>query len=236
MLASGCTDRTAGRRLVRACAGAALSGALALAAAAPADAARAGWFNCSASGGDAFGVPIVTANPAYQPCAPEQNSSPVDLAVPLAPIGVTVLSGDLYARTVLKSPDRAPKEGDHAQAYAAAAVNEVITPEGSLLVENIESSATVTCRSNGRPHLFTRGGVTDIHVNGEQITDLLNDPQTLDVGIGTLEINQTVETADSIEFTALKLTPAVGPPVVLGHTRAGFTGNPCRTGSPPLLP
>lgn len=225
-----------GGRLARACAGAAASAAVALALAAPAEAGRAGFFNCTATGGDAFGVPIAEANPQYSPCEADLAIAPVDLTIPLAPLPVEVFAGDLYARTVLKSPDRNPKEGDHTQAYAAASITELTLGDDTLLVETVESSATATCRSSGRVHFFTNGGVQDLHLNGEQIADTINGPMTIPAGALTLHLNQVEETADSIMRTAIEVEPAEGPSLVLAQTKAGVTGNPCKTGTPPLLP
>lgn len=180
----------------------------------------AGTFKCTATGADFGGQQAGVANAAYSPCIKDRKVEPVDFAFPANPLfGLTIES--VYGRTV-------PNARVNAQAYAGAAVVNLDLFGTHFRLEVVESSSTVSC-SGGKPHLFNRGGVTDLFINDTQVIDFANTPMSGSIpGLGSLAINQTTKSGSQITFTAFKLTPAaVFPPITLADTKAGFSGNPC---------
>ena len=205
-------------RRLRVLAAAGAASVAVLAGAVPAQAA--GTFKCTATGAKIGATSVAVANPLYSPCLKQRVAQPIDFALPANPLlGLTVES--VYGRTV-------PNARVNAQAYAGAVIVNIALLGFDVRLEVVESSSTVSC-SGGKPHLFNRGGVTDLHINGVQVIDFENDPRSFSIpGLGSLAINQTTKTANEITFTAFKLTPAaIFPAITLADTKAGFAGNPC---------
>ncbi|WP_026912653.1 Ig-like domain-containing protein [Patulibacter minatonensis] len=188
------------------------------------------------------------ANASDAPCA--NGTAAILNPTDIGPVRVDLANAD----TVVQPANLAgapAADGDNGRATASV-TNPVVDVGGGatgirLTADVIGATASYTCRA-GAPVpagssvvaniVLTVGGVaTPITLPGN------NQPYRLDLpaGLGTLLLNQTVQTNGRIVQRALQLqVPVDGSvaDVVIGEAAAGFTGNPCAAAviAPPANP
>ena len=205
--------------------------ALALAAAslaAPAAQAAAGDpFSCRASLArtEGFALPInmepVVANAPNNPCVAEDAA----LLDPLNPLTISTVASvrALYAQTNL--------DARSSEARSGAAVAVVTIPGApTITAYALTSQATATCGTgSGKPKLSGSSNVLYVQIGSDPALIDISDPQTIDIGVGTVYLNQQTTANDELTQRALRVVvPGVGT-VTVAESRADFHGNPCDT-------
>jgi large repetitive protein len=172
----------------------------------------AGTFTCTATALNLAGTP---ANPANSPCRSDATAT-ARLTIGLGLLSVTgsalSASTEVAATSAISSAQLASTR--------ISALGLV-----SIEVGAITSTATVSC-VNGVPVFAGGSAIAALKINGVAIP---LGPGTLRIPllIGTLELNTTTVTANSVTQRAFALTSLLGG-VVIGEARVGTQGNPCR--------
>lgn len=190
------------------------------------DPVRTGVFTCTAT---ALNKTNSTANPPNQPCRDDARSA--DLVN--VNLGVISIKGSGLIATTSQTPDdlnTPPAEGDNATAHAELASIKIRVLAATIEVGVITSTATVQCvpGSDGLvPEFLGSSTVTALKVNGIAIP-IGSGPIHVPLLIGSLDLNVTHRTANSITQTAFTLNTLLGK-VVIGEASAGMhaiPGNP----------
>lgn len=183
------------------------------------DPLRSGVFTCTAT---ALNGANSTANPANQPCRDDARRAP------LVNVGLGLISirGDGLIATTDQTPDNLsvpPAAGDNATAHAELASIKIRVLAVTIEVGVISSTAVARCvpGSGGLvPEFVGTSTVTALKVNGVAIP-LGSGPVHLPLLVGSLDLNLTRRTADSVTQTAFALNTLLGK-VVIGEASAGM--------------
>jgi len=189
-------------------------------------AGRGGVLTCTAT---AFNLSGPVANPANLPCRDDARSlAGGGLNLGLLSIRVSTLTaGTAQQPDDLSAP---PADGDNATARAglsSARINALGLV--SIEVGMISSTAEARCVAGPGelvPRLAGSSSVAGLRVNGVPVP-VGSGPLRIPLVIGTLELNTTVTTANSVTQRAFALTTLFGK-VVIGEAKAGVQDSPCR--------
>ena len=183
---------------------------------------RNGEFSCRASGiriGDSEGG---VANPARIPCRDALDAAPLTLGLGL--LSVTLTNGKAVTdQTPNSLTGTAPQAGDRATAHAEA--TEVVIRSGLTVIRvaGLFSDAAATCTGSGPPVLSGSSKVTVLSLAGQPVVTATAQT-TIPLVLATLRLNQRVVGPSEITQRALVLDNVIGPDIVIGEARAGFTG------------
>lgn len=208
---------------------------LLLAAASPAHASAAS-FSCRASAerisvpGVLSSEPIV-ANSGDSPC---QTDGPNSAANFTAPSNSTLsLTTDALSASTKSTNNSASATADVAMPNLGLLNSDPVLGNSLTLSANtLSATASYTC-VDGQPTAGGGSTVEDLTTGGSLgiSTDLSSPSATetiaLPGGLGTLYINQTVQTATSITHRAIYLKLASGATIAIGEAVADISGNPC---------
>jgi hypothetical protein len=189
---------------------------------------RNGVFSCKATALNLAGLVVVQANPPDVPCVDDhENLANVNLNAGL----LNVRANALDARTD-QTPDNLdatpPAEGDNAT--ATAQIESTRITSGLLVTIElgvIRSTASATCAiSIGglAPAFAGSSHIASLRINGVPIT-VGSAPLTIPLVIGSLHLNQTVTTGNSVTQRAVFLDTLLTD-VVLGEAKANVEGTP----------
>jgi hypothetical protein len=190
------------------------------------DAVRSGVFTCTAT---ALNKLDSTANPANLPCHDDARRAPlVNLN-----LGVLSVRGDGLIATTDQTPDDLrvpPAAGDNATAHAELASVRIRVLAVTVEVGMISSTAVARCVPGAGglvPEFVGSSTITALKVNGVAIP-IGSGPIHIPLLVGSLDLNVTHRTADSVTQTAFTLNTLLGK-VVIGEASAGMHAVP---GSP----
>lgn len=190
---------------------------------------RNGAFTCSATALNLAGQVSAQANPADNPCVDATATGPDNT---LNAGLVTVKTTGLSASTDLtpNNQSTAPAAGDKAVAVSGAGSTK-ITVAGLVTIElgMITSSASTTCVAGTGglvPQFAGSSTITSLKINGATVT-IGSGPTTIPLVVGSLKLNSTITTATGVTQRAVVLDTLLTD-VVIGESKAGVAGNPCR--------
>jgi hypothetical protein len=180
----------------------------------------AGQFSCRASAIRVAGLPLIgtiepfVANPRVVPCRAQNDSLLSNVTV--GPVS----AGAVEAVTAV-----IPGFGAGSFARVVGA-NVAIGP--GIGAEVLRANASVTC-SSGSPVLGSESQVTRLVIGTNTVAVPPGHFHITIPGVGTLHLNETITTPNSVTRRALWLqTPsALLPEVVIAEAHADYTGNPC---------
>jgi hypothetical protein len=202
--------------LARLAAAAVLAGSIA-ALAPPAAGAATGSFTCQASAArvSLTGAPTLdpfVANAGNSPCVAEQRAL-------VSPTTVGPLT--IQALTVNTGVDQ---NGATARARVTSPALGQPLP---LSADVLDASVTYTC-VNGRPEASSTSTVVGLVAAAQTFAVPPGGaPLTVPLGpLGTLDVNKTLTSGNTLTRQALSLTTPLGT-VVISEASVGFTGNPC---------
>lgn len=193
---------------------------------------RDGAFSCRASALRVTGLvnaEQAVANPGNSPCVDDAKSV---LTATHTSGSVNVSSRTLNASTD-QTPDNleptAPAATDNAVATASVERATVSTSLVTVNAVGVQSQARVQCTAGpgGLVPAFTSSStIASLTINGIAVNVNGSGTINLPLGLGTVQLNQTSTTANSITQTAIRIV-IDGQTVVIGEARANFSGNPC---------
>ncbi len=187
---------------------------------------RSGTFSCRGAALRLLGIEQAISNNPYTPC---KDASASLLNLP----AIGGLTAQVAGSSTNATPDNpaltAPAIGDRAEADANTAT--VVIPVAGKIVRAsvLTSHAEARCTSGGTPVLSGSGNITGLTINGVPAGVNAGGSANINLLLGTLHINNTVNTATSVTQRGIwfeSLLPGVGD-IVVSEARAGFTGNPC---------
>ena len=177
-----------------------------------------GAFGCTASAAELLGTRPAVANPGGTPCADDERTA-ARVSIGLGLLKVT-------ADGLTASTDAAP---GGVSATAGLLTTRISTIGLVIEIGTMTSSATATCVAGptGLAPVFSGSSrIASLKVNGVRLP-IGPGPVTIPLVVGTLSLNSTVATADGLTQRAFDLRTLLGN-VVVGESRVGATGNPCR--------
>lgn len=191
---------------------------------------RNGAFACRATALRINAGETAVANAPYAPCA--------DGGQTVATASRSVLHVDVAAATLSAASDQTPNDLESTAPDAAdngtATSTAVKATVGALGLVNVtttdvRSTASVRCSPGAGglvPVLTSSSSIGSLKVNGITVTVLGSGAVSLPLGLGTVQFNRTVSTPTSVTRQAVRIV-LLGQEVVIGESRAGFSGNPC---------
>jgi sugar lactone lactonase YvrE len=194
---------------------------------------RTGVFSCQATALNLAGIIVARANPPDVPCVDDAKAvANVNLSAGI----LTVRASALTAQTN-QTPDdllaTPPAPGDGTSASARVEYTRISTLLVNIEVGVIEASASVTCDAAMNPHFAGKSRIASLRINGLAV-DVGSAPLTIPLVIGTLQLNSTTITPDSVVQRAFALDTLLTD-VVLGEAKANVEplpgepgGSPCR--------
>lgn len=200
---------------------------------------RAGSFGCKGTALRIGASEGVVANPPFIPCVTDAEQ----LANTTVPLG----SGNALQVILLESRTQSnpnptaegtrPFLGHGGGAQSGVAGVGLKLGTLTLTTGAIRSRVNVVCLTHapplgpGSPPVMTvqPSDVFFVKVNNTQLA--VSQPVVLPIlGVGTLYLNRTIRTGDSLTRRAIELDrPGTQPDIVIAEARVGFTGNPCTT-------
>jgi hypothetical protein len=188
----------------------------------PAAGAQAAVYTCSGVGLSLLGVPTAVAGGPTAPCD-NANATAADtdtlLGPALLPLGTLRVTA-LDARTTFPSVTFGRPR---AVGYGGLGSLRVSLAGVSLAATGLTASASATCVDSpfgSEPAFGTDGRVGQLEING-QLTPIGADPVDIPLGIGTLHLNNVVQTPTRVTRRALWLQTLLGD-VVVGEASAGL--------------
>lgn len=196
---------------------------------------RDGVFSCRASVIRIGSNDPVVANNPNVPCKDDDSFlARANLSAGLLSVKVNGLEA-LTDQTPDDLESQAPAVGDQAQAKATVASVTISTLLLSVKIDLIESQATARCVAGPdglTPQLSGSSKVAGLSINGVPV-NVGSAPLSIPLLVGTLHLNNTVETGDTITQRAVFLDAATD--VVIAESKANFegtdahpAGNPCQ--------
>lgn len=199
-------------------------------------AGRTGAFSCRASGLRLVSLDPDVANNPFTPCA---DASKTVVSANLSATGsggslVKVSSGTLVATTD-QNPNTltgtTPSTSDFGAATATVE-NATVSVLGlvNIATTDVRSNAKVSCVAGPGglvPSLTGSSSIASLKINGLSVAVNGSATIQLPLGLGSVQINRTVTTANTITQQAVRVQ-LLGLEVVIAEAKAGFTGtNPC---------
>lgn len=194
---------------------------------------RTGVFSCRARALNVAGIIVAEANGPDVPCVDDAET----VATVNLNAGILNVKADALTGTTNQTPDNLlapPLAGDNASAHAQVDYTKI----GSLLV-NIElgvvtSDAAVTCVAGPgglQPQFSGSSHVAGLKINGVSVT-VGSAPLTIPLVIGSLSLNRTVVSGNTVTQQAVVLDTALTD-VVIAESKANFEGKPNSPGGNP---
>ncbi|CRK61935.1 protein of unknown function (DUF1555) [Alloactinosynnema sp. L-07] len=194
---------------------------------------RTGVFSCRARALDVAGIIVAEANPPDVPCVDDSETvANVNLNAGILNVRATAVHGSTNL-----TPDnqlQPPMVNDTAAAHAKVDSTKI----GSLLVSIelgvITSDAAVTCvagPSGLYPQFSGSSHIASLKINGVSVT-VGSAPLTIPLVIGSLKLNSTVVSGNTVTQRAVVLDTALAD-VVIAESKANFEGKPESPGGNP---
>lgn len=192
---------------------------------------RAGTFSCRAQGLKALNIGLVIANDPFNPCA-DANPALATLNLPL--LGTIRVGANVIQATTDSTPNN-PKTAPVAvndRGEADSKVTNVVLAIGLDVIRAtvVSSHAEARCTAVGQaPALSGSTTITSLTRNGQNVA-LVNGKADINLLLGTLHINHTQKTANTVTQRAIWFESTVLGSlldVVVAEAKAGYTGNPC---------
>lgn len=195
-------------------------------------AGRTGAFACRGSGLRLVGIEPGVANGPYSPC---KDDAKTVISANLSSGLVNVTSGTLVATTDQEPNNLSatpPTTSDFAKATATVE-RATVSALGLVNISTVDlrSQASVKCVAAPGgglvPSLTGSSSFASLRINGASIAVNGSLSIQLPLGLGSVQTNRKVTTANSITQQAVRVQ-LLGLEVVIAEARAGFTGtNPC---------
>ncbi|WP_197043307.1 Vgb family protein [Saccharothrix sp. NRRL B-16314] len=194
---------------------------------------RTGVFSCQATALNLAGIIVARANPPDVPCVDDSKTvANVNLSSGILNVRANALTAktDQTPDDLLATP---PAPGDGSSASARVEYTRISTLLVNIEVGVIEASASVTCDAAMNPVFAGKSRIASLRINGLAV-DVGSAPLTIPLVIGSLQLNSTTITADSVVQRAFALDTLLTD-VVLGEAKANVEplprepgGSPCR--------
>lgn len=194
---------------------------------------RTGVFSCQATALNLAGIVVARANPPDVPCVDDSETvANVNLSAGILNVRANALTAktDQTPDDLLATP---PAPGDGSSASARVEYTRISSLLVNIEVGVIEASASVTCDAAMNPVFAGKSRIASLRINGLAV-DVGSAPLTIPLVIGSLQLNSTTITADSVVQRAFALDTLLTD-VVLGEAKANVEplprepgGSPCR--------
>jgi hypothetical protein len=175
-------------------------------------------------GGQLLAEPFV-ANDAGAPCTAENSDLIGDFDLDPLPVSGRLL----YSRTNAGSP-----QAESGVADIEIALGEIIPDAPTLGVQVLTSEAGVSC-NNGTASTNSHSRVVGLTADGEDqlVIPPGDDPAEIPIDpLINVKLNETVHDGNTVTQRALHINALAGNlDIVVAEAIAGFTGNPCATGT-----
>ncbi|MPZ51097.1 MAG: hypothetical protein GEU75_17665 [Dehalococcoidia bacterium] len=196
---------------------------------------RNGIFSCRASVLHLLSNEPVIANDPDVPCEDDHKAlAAVNLSAGLLSIKANALDA-LTDQTPNQLESALPAAGDEGRAEATVASVTISTVGLQIEIDVIHSRALAECESDAvglSPHLSGSSSIAGLSINGVPI-EVGADPISIPLIIGTLNLNDTVTTDNSVTQRAVFLDTLLTD-VIIAEAQANFegtsvhpSGNPC---------
>lgn len=195
---------------------------------------RNGTFSCRASAIRIASIDPVVANDPESPCKDDHRTlAQANLSSGLISVKATGLDAvtDQTPNDLTTAP---PAAGDNASAKATTASVTITTVATVIKVDLIESNATVQCVAGPgglTPKMTGSSKVTGLSIDGVPVT-VGSGPLDVPLVVGTLHLNNTATTANSITQRAVWLDTVLTD-VVVSESKADFHGSPAHPSGNP---
>jgi Calx-beta domain-containing protein len=190
---------------------------------------RGGSFTCRATAVRLGTVELGVANAPADPCADDDGSA----GNAVLRFRLVVVASNTLTVTTDQTPDdlesAPPAVGDRGTADARAELVTVRMAGLTLVARVVRATATVECVAGPdgpAPRAVGSSTVGSLTLNGVPVDVSGSGSISLPLGLGSIELNQTMPAESGVTQQAVRLS-LLGTDVVIGEAVAGFSGNPC---------
>ena len=189
---------------------------------------RDGAFSCRASALAIGSSEPAVANGPNQPCRDDAR------VARQVKIGAT--TANLLSASTDQTPDdlasTKPRIGDKASGHAEATNILISSGLNVALVQSMVSDAKAECRGGALPEMTGKSRVALLSINGQPALTI-DGRVNIPLGLAVLRLNQTTTTRNGVVQRAVVLDNLIGPDIVIGEVKAGFTGTDAHPGGSP---